>query len=377
MTDRKNELATMCAVEIRKTSALAKSHMADYGYHLIESVVDAEMSRMIHRLSGKPVTEADLPLLRDLVMEDLWPRLRETHRERRDYVFDAIKKMNRNTISADASFAFDIGWRQLLQSAADRLETYPTAWKATITGGKEKLGCLVFHIACDYDQPGCRSEVERLREEIRLRSLSTCDICSGQGRLRLGSYAKTVCDKHAAVLGDLREDDGQWSDPWHWHEERPLTDHIADVVATAREIMAAADDAEIADVQAGLDELDRGEHVDIDDVIAKARAIVDAADEMDESNDPMRMTDLGKRIDDDTWQRRGREQELLIEFGYYIQDAVKGAVVKAEHLDDYISKELSGWSTYARVPLSESDRDWLHGYLRELIDAEYERVKGK
>lgn len=370
MTDRMNELATMCAVEIRKTSALAKSYMADYGYHLIESVVDAEMSRMIHRLSGKPVTEADLPLLRDLVMEDLWPRLRETHRERRDYVFDAIKKMNRNTISADASFAFDIGWRQLLQSAADRLETYPTAWKATITGGKEKLGCLVFHIACDYDQPGCRSEVERLREEIRLRSLSTCDICSGQGRLRLGSYAKTVCDKHAAVLGDLREDDGQWSDPWHWRAEQPIEDRIADVIAKARAVMTAAaenpwTDAVDVSLLAGMDPpLNRDTpHV--------------AVEEMDESNDPLRMSELGRRIDDDLWSRKGRAQELLIEFAYYIEAAVNGAVVKQEYLDKYIEDELSGWGTYARVPLSESDREWLHGYLRELIDAEYERVKGK
>lgn len=403
--DRKAELAQMCRLEIRRASAKAKMALADYGYHLAMSVFDAEFQAMLDRLEDKPFDEHDIPALMELVMEDLWPRLRETHREHRDYVFDAIKKMNRETISEDASFAFDIGWRQLLQSAAERLETYPSAWKATITGGKEKFGCLVLHIACDYDQRGCRSELERLREEIRLRSLSTCDICSGQGRLRLSSIAKTVCDKHAAVLGDLREDDGQWSDPWHWRAEQPIEDRIADVIAKARAIMAASEAAEIADVQAGLDELDRGEHVDIDDVLAKARAIVDtaknpwtdavdvslldgmdpplkrgpvvASEEMDESNDPLRMTELGRRIDDDIWSKKGREQELLIEFSYYIEAAVNGAVVKQEYLGKYIEDELSGWGTYARVPLSESDREWLHGYLRELIDAEYERVKRK
>lgn len=369
MTDRKNELAQMCRLEIRRASAKAKMALADYGYHLAMSVFDAEFQAMLDRLEDKPFDEHDIPALMELVMEDLWPRLRETHREHRDYVFDAIKKMNRETISEDASFAFDIGWRQLLQSAAERLETYPSAWKATITGGKEKFGCLVLHIACDAEQPGCRSELERLREEVRLRSLATCDICGQNGRLRLSSIAKTVCDKHAAVLGDLREDDGVWADPWKWHEERPIMDHIADVVAMGREIISDAKnpwtDAVDVSLLEGMDPpLDR----DTPQV---------AGEEMDESNDPLRMTPLGRRIDDDTWRLRGRPQELLIEFAYYIEAAVNGAIVKPEYLDKYIEDELSGWGTYARVPLSESDRDWLHGYLKTLIDADYERVKGK
>lgn len=368
--ERKKELAALCAVEIRKTSAITKSHLSDYGYHLVEGVVDAEMTAMMKRLTDKSVGSDDVPILRELVISDLWPRLRKSHVEHRDYVFEAVKSMNRGTIAQDAAFAFDIGWRMLLQSAAERLETYPAAWKAMIVGGKEKLGCCVLHIACDYDQRGCRSELERLREEIRLRSLSTCDICGCQGRLRLSSIAKTVCDKHAAVLGDLREDDGQWSDPWHWRAEQPIEDRIADVIAKARAVMTAAaenpwTDAVDVSLLAGMDPpLNRDTpHV--------------AVEEMDESNDPLRMSELGRRIDDDLWSRKGRAQELLIEFAYYIEAAVNGAAVKPEYLDDYISKELSGWSTYARVPLSESDRDWLHGYLRELIDAEYARIKGK
>lgn len=322
-TERKQELAQMCRLEIRRTVTLAKMALADYAYHLAESVVDAEIEAMMERLTDKSVRSDEVTLLRELVIEDLWPRLRDAHKEHRDYVFDAVKKMNRETITEDASFAFDIGWRSLLQSAADRVETYPESWKALIVGGKEKLGCCVLHIACDYDRPGCRSEIERLREEIRLRSLSTCDICGCQGRLRLSSIAKTVCDKHAAVLGEMREDDGVWSDPWRWHDEQPLKDHIAEVIATGR-------------------------------------AVIDAAEE----------TALGKRIDEDTWSRTGRQQELLIEFGAAIEDVVNGAVVKDEFLDDYIDRELDGWRTTAVVLVSDRDREFLHGYLRELIDAD-------
>lgn len=227
-TDRKAELAAMCALEIRRTSAIVKSSLADYGYHLAMSVFDSEFQTMLDRLDNKPFSEHDIPVLMELVMDDLWPRLKAAHIEHRDFVFDMIKRMNRSTIAPDAEFAFDIGWRQLLQDAADRIETYPAAWRASIDGGKEKFGCLVLFVDCDYDQSGCRSEVERLREEIRLRSLATCDICGGQGRLRIAGYAKTVCDKHAAVLGEAREDDGAHADPWRWSEDNDIKGWMAD-----------------------------------------------------------------------------------------------------------------------------------------------------
>ena len=165
--DRKAELETMCRLEIRRTVTLAQMSMSDYGYHFVQSVFDVEFQSMLDRIEDKPFTEHDISLLMEILMEELWPQLRESHRKHRDHVFDSFKKMNRETISVDAAFAFDVGWRQLLQSAADRLETYPSSWKARLVGGKEKLGCCVLHIACDYDRPGCRSEVERLREEVR------------------------------------------------------------------------------------------------------------------------------------------------------------------------------------------------------------------
>jgi len=238
--DRKAELAELCRLEIRKTSAISKSKMSEYGYHLVESIVDAEIEAMRGRLTDKSVRSDDITMLRELVIADLWPRLREQHRQHRDHVFDAVKKMNRETITADATFAFDIGWRQLLQAAAERTQTYPASWQAQITGGKEKFGCCVIYINLETSQRGARSEIERLREEVRLRSLATCDICGNSGRLRMSSIAKTVCDRHAAVLGEMRDDDGVWADPWRWHEERPIGEYIDDVAEKARAIMSAA-----------------------------------------------------------------------------------------------------------------------------------------
>jgi hypothetical protein len=72
-----------------------------------------------------------------------------------------------------------------------------------------------------------------------------------------------------------------------------------------------------------------------------------------------------------------REQELLIEFGWHLQDATNGAAVKVEFLDGYVRNEVAGWREYAAQPLTESDEQFLRGYLRDLIDAEYERISIK
>lgn len=70
--DRKQQLAEMCLVEIRKTAALIR--MTLNGRELIVAdVIDAEFWSMLARLQGKPTTESDLPLLRELVLADLWP----------------------------------------------------------------------------------------------------------------------------------------------------------------------------------------------------------------------------------------------------------------------------------------------------------------
>ncbi len=217
--DRKAELAQMCAVQIRQATVIMKSLMSDYGYHFVESIFDAEVAAMMARLDGKPVTESDMPVLQELVMADLWHRLKAAHCKQRDAAFGKLIANYPDIVVHYADFAFDIGWIPLVRDAVERMRTYPEAWKVRLDGGKEKFGYCDLHVSCVVAERGAMAEVKRLREEIRLRSLATCDICGGQGRLRLGGYAKTVCDKHAAIFESFREDDGACADPWRWSDD--------------------------------------------------------------------------------------------------------------------------------------------------------------
>jgi hypothetical protein len=317
------------------------------------------------------LTAEDHGYLRQQAGYEAWTRIRAALSEASKTAFAKLRNDNGDVIADDANFAVGMGWLSLLQHAAERVRTYPEEWKASLVGGKEKLGCLVLHIACDYDQRGCRSEVERLREEVRLRSLAMCEICGASGRLRVSGFAKTVCDAHDGVMGDLREDDGMWADPLRWHEDRPIEDYIDEVIGFGRAIM---EDVQHQARQSGDEypaetaELLRG----MDPVRPRPTQHV-----MLESDDTLRSTPIGMRIDEDTWNKSGREQELLIEFGWHLQDATNGAAVKVEFLDGYVRNEVAGWREYAAQPLTESDEQFLRGYLRDLIDAEYERISIK
>lgn len=299
----------------------------------------------------------DHDYLREAAGLEAWKRIRDIAVAAREAAYGKLRGDNTDVISPDARFAMDIGWIPLLQHAADRVRTYPESWKASLVGGKEKYGCCVVHIACDYEQRGCRSEVERLREEVRLRSLGLCEICGSSGRLRLSSYAKTVCDQHAVVMGEFREDDGLWADPWTWGDD---AGRIDDRLATGRALMSEYP-AESVEILRGMDP-----------VRPRPKGHV-----MYETNDPLRETPIGQRIDDDTWSKSGREQELLIEFGWHLQDAVNGAAVKIEYLGDYVRNEISGWRDYAAQPLTASDEEFLGRYLQGLILEEYERIRLK
>ncbi|ANM09257.1 MULTISPECIES: hypothetical protein [unclassified Rhizobium] len=158
-------------------------------------------------------------------------------------------------------------------------------------------------------------------------------------------------------MGEMREDDGMHADPWSWNDD---AGRIEDLLAKGRAL--------ISEYPPETTELLR----DMDPVRPRPKHHV-----IDESNDPLRSTTRGMRIDDDTWSKSGREQELLIEFGWHIQDAVNGAAVKVEYLDGYVRDEVAGWRALAVQPLTESDEEFLHGYLRGLIDDEYERIRIK
>ncbi|TCA07750.1 hypothetical protein E0H68_29195 [Rhizobium leguminosarum bv. viciae] len=311
----------------------------------------------------------DHAYLREQAGLEAFRRIVTTQSAAREAAFAKFRADNTEVISPDARFAMDIGWLDLLQHAADRVRTYPSDWRVRIDGAKEKLGCCVVHVTCDYSARGCRSEVERLREEVRLRSLSMCEICGSSGRLRLSGYAKTVCDQHEPVMGDFREDDGKWSDPGKWSEERPLEDHIDHVLGFGRALIAEAQHRK----RQSYDDYPPEAAETLKDLVP----VRPRPTQQDVRIDPIRATDIGSRVDNDTWSKSGREQELLIEFGWHIVDSTQGACVKPEYLDGYVREEVAAWQEFAAQPLSEHDEEYLRGYLRELIDEEYERVRLK
>lgn len=316
MTDRKAELARLCRLEIRKTSALSKSRMSEYGYHLVEAVVDAEVEVMMERLTDKSVQSDDVPILRELVIADLWPRLKAAHRERRDVAFRKLIADFPDIVVHYGDFAFDGGWIPLVRDAVERMRTYPTAWKIRLDGGKEKFGCLVLFVSCVVAERGAMSEVMRMREEIRLRSLATCEICGASGRLRLGGYAMTVCDKHSAIFEGFREDDGVWADPWRW------------------------------------------------------------SDDVDCDPPPSALTE---KIAADIKQLSGRERELLNRFLLEIEEAVHGCAARGADIDTYVSAAIEQWVSSDLDPaaVTDDDKAWLHGYVREAIEEEHERIRGE
>ncbi|ANM09256.1 MULTISPECIES: hypothetical protein [unclassified Rhizobium] len=136
------------------------------------------------------LTAEDHGYLREQAGYEAWKRIRAALAEESETTIAKLRHDNGDVIADDANFAIGMGWLSLLRHAADRVRTYPESWHARLAGGKEKLGCCVLHIACDYDARGCRSEVERLREEVRLRSLGMCEICGESGRLRLSGFAE-------------------------------------------------------------------------------------------------------------------------------------------------------------------------------------------
>src|SRR3546814_5000299 len=139
MTDRKSELATMCRLEIRRTVTLAQMSLADFGYHLAMSVFDSEFQLMLDRLEDKPINEHDLPALMELLMEELWPRLRKSHAEHREVMFGKLIADFPEIVVHYADLAFDIGWIPLVRDACERMRTFPKASGIRLDGGKDKL----------------------------------------------------------------------------------------------------------------------------------------------------------------------------------------------------------------------------------------------
>jgi|GEM_PF-1679527 len=294
------------------------------------------------------LTDEEQQYLRDQVGLQSLARIATSRARDRKEIFGRLIADNPDVVIHDADFAFDIGWIDLVKDAVARMRTYPKSWRVRLDGGKEKFGCCVLFVSFDIHARGCMSEVERMREEIRLRSLGVCDICGEQGRLRIGQWAKTVCDRHAAVLGEMREDDGKWADPWRWHEEQPLEDHIA------------ATSSSVADVQAGLDDEYPPEAAEVlkDLVPVRKRP-------RDHIADFMPQTAISRQIAADIDKKFGRKADLLVELIGQIELAVVAAMsVADDDVDFWLYTEVGRWQGVQ--PLSEDDRQFLFRYLRSL-----------
>ncbi|RVP47348.1 hypothetical protein [Sinorhizobium medicae] len=274
----------------------------------------------------------------------------------REEAFGKLRDDNTDVIQPDAAFRLDIGWLRLLQHAADRVRTYPEEWKVKIVGAKEKFGCAIVHISCDYDQRGCRFEVERLREEVRLRSLATCEICGSSGRLRLSGYAKTVCDRHAPVMGEFREDDGKWADPWAWNDASSVVeDYIDDVLDKGRALIAEAEHRK----RQNCDEYP----AEAAEVLKDLLPVLPRP--KDHVVDLMPQTAVARQIERDMEKDHGRKADLLLEFCGKIEIAIVAAMSgEDDDVDFWIRSEIDRWQ--GAQPLSDDDREWLRRYLRSL-----------
>src|SRR3546814_14964409 len=123
----------------------------------------------------------------ELLMEELWPRLRKSHAEHREVMFGKLIADFPEIVVHYAALAFDIGWIPLVRDACERMRTYPKAWGIRLDGGTEKFGYCDLNVSCVAAERGAMAEVKRLQEGVRLRSVAMCDIIGQEGGMRPGN----------------------------------------------------------------------------------------------------------------------------------------------------------------------------------------------
>lgn len=324
----------------------AAMHFAADHTHFADSEWTAYIAGEFEYLSE--LSAEDQNYLREQAGLEAFRRIVAALSASREEAFEKLRTDNADVINHGASFRMDLGWIGLLEHAADRVRTYPEAWRSRIDGAKEKFGCAVVHISCDYDQRGCRPEVERLREEIRLRSLGMCEICGSSGRLRLSGFAKTVCDTHVGILGDLREDDRNWANPWTWNDD---ADHIRDLLDKGRALISEypSESADLLRDMCPVRPRPRGHVVNL-----------------------LPQTAVIRQIERDIERDHGRKTDLLLEFIGQIERAVVAAMsVIGDDVDFRIRSEVDRWRGVQT--LSDDDREWLRRYVRSLAIDERRR----
>lgn len=127
----------------------------------------------------------------------------QEERERRG--FRHVHEQFGYVVPSTAKFSCGPGWETVIRRLAERLGRLPGPPK--LVGGKEKFGSFQSRIV--PHSPQRDDAIDELARETRKLSLTICEECGAPGRLRMGiSIAKTTCDRHAHLAGELREDDG-------------------------------------------------------------------------------------------------------------------------------------------------------------------------
>ncbi|WP_322886498.1 hypothetical protein U8C31_18190 [Sinorhizobium medicae] len=108
------------------------------------------------------------------------------------------------------------GWTGILENYCNQLREWRAdGWSIKLRWAKEKFGSIRIFSNIDHRTmtPLQAFRLSRLDEWARRRSLQTCQECGRPGRLRWGSHAATLCDRHKHLVGELRAEDGVILDP--------------------------------------------------------------------------------------------------------------------------------------------------------------------
>ena len=127
----------------------------------------------------------------------------ELHRRR----FVDLKAKYPEMIFPGADFACGPGWTDLIEDFLKEVIKWRKFDVAFMLYSlKEKFGSI--QISTEYSR-NFYSTAERIKQDFKKRSLTVCEECGKPGRLRMGvGICKTTCDRHAHLVGELRDDDG-------------------------------------------------------------------------------------------------------------------------------------------------------------------------
>lgn len=126
----------------------------------IPTVLDPDPAADFCSSTTAVINERDLKTYENMLRQRRFVRLHEVYA---DVLVD------------DVVLTIRPGWKSLLERVCDRLRWMPSEWSVKLLRAEEKFGYLVLRFAYDHGSDAACNELERLREEIRLSSLSVCE----------------------------------------------------------------------------------------------------------------------------------------------------------------------------------------------------------